>query len=678
MRSLGLAKVSVDFATSRASLELPPSFSLDSVRQTIENAGYRVLDAESGRAPRWYSSIEALFAFCLLWTIPLNAHMLSDAPWLHNAWVQFLLATPVFLIGLWYFGRSALGAIRARTANMDVLIIIGVIAAYSYSVIGMILNLGHSYLFFETAATIITIVLFGNLLERRAIRKTTSAIQELSRLQAGTARKIVMVKGVEQITEIDSSVVGEGDLLLVNTGDKVPADGIIETGDVLIDESMITGESIPVEKSAGAPVIGGTIVSSGSIRMRTTAVGERTVLASIIRLVQDAQASRPQIQRLGDVVSSYFVPAVVIFALSTLILSLFVTQVGVQESLLRAIAVLVVACPCAMGLATPTAIMVGLGKAARSGILVKGGDTLEQCAGIKKIIFDKTGTLTTGNFQILTIDVFGRDLNFIKSALVALEQRSSHPIAQSLLREFAGHSPLELRDIQEVKGLGISGFLGQTQLRVGSKLIVQRPLPHEYDLYLFEDETCIAGLKIADEVKPDAKWAIDALGARAITPVLLSGDRKQKCELVASTLAIREVYAEQQPEDKLKIIERTEKAAPAAFVGDGVNDAPSLSKARVGISLSNATQAAIHSAHVVLLNGELRQIVRLVDLSRATLRTIKQNLFWAFFYNVLMIPMAAAGMLTPTLAALSMAFSDVIVILNSLRLRAKKFSETES
>ena len=674
LRTLGVEKVTVDFASSQTSVDLPPGLSVEAVQRAIEQAGFRVVPAEgSGSTVPWHASLEAHFVFCLLWTLPLMAHMFLDAPLLHDPLFQFCMATPVFIAGLIYFGRSALGALRAGTSNMDVLIITGVIAAYAYSTTGMLLQLGHSYLFFETAATIITIVLFGNVLEKRAIRKTTTALHELSRLQSGTARKIVGEGAIEKVIEIESSAVVEGDTLLVNTGDRVPADGIILSGDALIDESMISGESVPVEKQKDMPIVGGTIVFKGSFRMRATAIGEKSVLASIIRLVREAQTKRPRIQRLGDLVSSYFVPAVAMVALATFGVSYFAIQVGFQEALLRAIAVLVVACPCAMGLATPTAVMVGLGKAARSGILVKGGDTLEQCAAVQKIIFDKTGTLTTGRFQIEKIEVFARDLDFVRSALVALEQHSSHPIAKSLLSAFAGQKPLELRDVQEIKGLGISGFYGRAQLRVGSKLILPKPLAQEYDLHLFEDELLVAGIKISDEVKPFALEAIDRLRERSISPVLLSGDRQEKCQTVARLLKINEVYAEQQPEDKVEVIERIEKALPAAFVGDGINDAPSLSRSRVGISLSTATQAAIQSAHVVLLRGELEQIVKLVDISRATLRTIKQNLFWAFFYNVLMIPMAAAGMLTPALAAFSMAFSDVVVILNSLRLKTRRF-----
>lgn len=675
LNDLGLQDVSVDFATSRASFALPRQHSLEAVKETIERIGYRVISGDEGTASPWWQSIEAKFIFCLVWTLPLAAHMVSSAPVLHNPWLQLALTIPVFTVGLLYFGRSAWSSVRAGSANMDVLIIIGVVAAFVYSLYGTLLGLGHNFLFYETAATIITIVLFGNVLEKRSVRKTTTAIRELSSMQVTRAKRITEDGGQEHITEIDSRDVRVGDLLLVNMGDRVPADGTIESGEGLFDESMITGESIPVEKSAEAHVVGGTILSGGSIRMRASAVGDKTVLAHIVRLVQDAQSKRPSIQRIGDKVSSIFVPAVLLISLTTLALTYGFTDLGFGESLLRAIAVLVVACPCAMGLATPTAVMVALGKAARSGILVKGGDTLERCAEIQKIIFDKTGTLTTGDFTIEKIDVFAKDIDFVKDALVSMEEHSSHPIAKSLIRELGDRKRLPLRDIQEIKGLGISAFYEGKQLRVGSKLLLPPPPGGGHDLYLFEDDDCLAGVKISDQIKPGAESVIRSLRERNIEPVLLSGDRQEKCRHVAEALDIKEMYAEQQPEDKVEIIDRIERELPTAFVGDGVNDAPSLSRARVGISLSNATQAAVESAHIILLNGDLTQIERLVDLSRLTMRTIKQNLFWAFFYNVLMIPLAAIGMLTPTLAAFSMAFSDVIVIANSLRLRLRQFAK---
>ncbi|MBN8548277.1 MAG: cadmium-translocating P-type ATPase [Deltaproteobacteria bacterium] len=676
LTQLGLDDVAVDFSTSQASFRKgSQDRSIDEIKSAVEKAGYRVVNEDDASRFSLWSSLELKFAVCLLFTLPLSAHMFSNWQPLHHPWIQLVLCLPVFLVGLAYFGRSAFNSLRAGSANMDVLIILGVIAAFIYSLSGTLFNLGHNYLFYETAATIITIVLFGNVLEKRSVRKTSSAIQELSRMQITKAKKIVQNGGQEQIIEISSAEIVEGDLLLVNTGDRVPADGIVVDGDGSFDEAMISGESLPVEKNVGSQLVGGTIAVQGSLRFRANAVGEKTVLAGIVRLVKDAQTRRPSIQKIGDKVSSIFVPVVFTIAVATLAFSI-VAGVPFSEALLRSIAVLVVACPCAMGLATPTAVMVGLGKAARRGILVKGGDTLEQCAGIDTVIFDKTGTLTTGDFTVQKIDVFARDLEFVKSALVALEQHSSHPIAKSLVRELKGTAPLALRDVQEVRGLGMSGLLEDgKQLRVGSKLILPDASDTSYDIYLFEDEVLLAGIRMGDELKPRAKSIIAALRSRNIDPVLLSGDRKEKCETAAAALGITRFYSEQQPEDKVAVLEKLERDHAAAFVGDGINDAPSLSRARIGVSLSNATQAAVQSAQVVLLSSDLSQMPVLFDISRATLRTIKQNLFWAFFYNVLMIPLAACGLLTPTVAAFSMAFSDLVVIANSLRLRARHFKE---
>lgn len=672
LTQLGLSDVAVDFSTSQASFR--GARPLDEIKDAVAKAGFRVIDSDA-ELRTGLSSVEGKFLFCLIFTLPLSAHMVLDWAPLHHSWIQLALCLPVFLVGLHYFGRSAWNSLRAGTANMDVLIILGVIAAFVYSLSGTLLVLGHNYLFYETAATIVTIVLLGNVLEKRSVKKTSSAIQELSRLQVTPAKKVFQEGGITKTLEISSTDIAPGDLLLVNTGDRVPADGSVEWGEGSVDESMISGESLPVEKLLGSTLIGGTIVVQGSFKLRASAVGERTVLANIVRLVRDALVRRPSIQRIGDRVSAVFVPIVFCIALGTLLASLAM-GVSTPESLLRSIAVLVVACPCAMGLATPTAVMVGLGKAARHGILVKGGDTLEQCAEIKKVIFDKTGTLSTGEFKVQTIDVFARDVAFVKSALLALEQHSSHPIAKSLVRELQGCAPMQLRDVQEIRGLGMSGLLPDgTQLRVGSKLILPPASDTTYDIYLFEDETLLAGIRMGDEIKPYAQSVISALRERGVDIVLLSGDRKEKCEHVARALGIKEVYSEQQPEDKLRIIEDIERRQAAAFVGDGINDAPSLSRARIGISLSTATQAAIHSAQVVLLSSDLKQLPAVFDISRKTLSTIRQNLFWAFFYNVLMIPLAAAGYLTPTLAAFSMAFSDVVVIANSLRLRAKRFGE---
>jgi Cu+-exporting ATPase len=555
---------------------------------------------------------------------------------------------------------------------MDVLIVIGLIASFSYSLYGTIFGLGADFLFYETTAMISTLVLVGNLIEHRSVRRTSSAIEELARLQPERARKIDRTGDSERIIEIDIAGVVPGDILLVNTGDKVPADGTIEVGGGAIDESMITGESLPVERLAGERVIGGTILQSGSFTFVADGVGESSVLAGIIGLVKEAQTNKPAIQRWGDKVSSIFVPVTLIIAALTGVVSVALLNLSYGEALLRAVAVLVIACPCAMGLATPTAVMVGVGRAAKNGILLKGGSTLEEFAGVRTVVFDKTGTLTTGDFTVGEITTFDRTEAEVRSLIASLERHSSHPIATSLVKAFADAPPVALYDLHEERGLGISGKTAAgTWYRFGScslaGIAANESPPGA--LYLLEENTVIAQLLINDTVKPGAAAAIASLKALGVTPVMLSGDTALRCREVAEAVGIERVFSEQRPEEKLKVIETLEREGPTAFVGDGINDAPALAGATVGISLSNGTHVAIESARIVLLGGNIAHVPTALRLARATLRTIKQNLFWAFSYNILAIPLAAAGYLTPIVAAAAMGFSDVMTIGNSIRLR---------
>lgn len=671
LRTLGVDEVHVDLATNAVRFRPPASLSRESIGDAIRTLGYRVLDGrEARRAP---ISIEVKFWFSLVFTIPLLLHMVAPWHWLHDDLVQLALCTPVFFVALAHFGASALRAVRSRTANMDVLIIIGVSAAYAYSLTGTLLALGPDYLFYETAATISTAVLLGNVLERRAVQRTTTAIEELGRLQPARARRFV--SRIESRTEeIDANQIRPGDRLLVQNGERIPADGRVHSGKALVDESMITGESIPVEKSVGSTLIGGTVVVDGSLRMDAGAVGEKTVLAGIIRLVKEAQSAKPTIQRIGDLVSSIFVPAVVLVALSTFALSLFVFSVPFQDALLRTIAVLVVACPCAMGLATPTAVMIGIGRAAKSGILIRGGDTLERLSSVHAVAFDKTGTLTTGEFA-LQLFTYGTDKATATSLLIALEQHSAHPIAHSILATFPSVSPAALSEVREERGIGMVGVDADgNRYQLGSPRIVPAELhiKHQHDLYLLRNDTLLAGLTLEDSLHPAARDTVHALHEQGLHTVLISGDSAAKTRAVGKALGIREIHGEQLPEGKLAVLHRLQQTGPTAFVGDGINDAPTLAYASVGVSLSNATHVAIQSAQVILLKGQIDQLVGALKIARATMRTIKQNLFWAFFYNVLMIPIAAVGLLNPMIAAFSMVFSDLVVIGNSLRFKVRR------
>ncbi len=616
---------------------------------------------------------------------------------LNDPFVQLIICLPVFVIGCMYFGKSAWNSLKVLTPNMDVLIMIGSGAAFVYSLAGTFLYSGthvvYNYIFYETAAVIITLVLLGNVIEHRSVKQTTSAIGELSKLQTTSAKKIMLHEGKEMIHEVSVNDIGVGDVLLVNTGDKIPVDGSLISGNVSVDESMITGESMPVERSNTDKVIGGTILVNGSMKMLAEKVGKETILSKIIEMVKNAQQAKPEIQKLGDKISNIFVPIVLVISIGTFLVCHFVFDITMQKSLMNSIAVLVISCPCAMGLATPTAVMVGIGRAAKSGILIKGGSSLEEFAKVQRIVFDKTGTLTTGNFRLKHIipnpapsgspkgeekeDGSVHDEQFLMSILFYLEQHSSHPIAKSIVRELKDkkHLSIDFSDIKESKGMGMEAKSSDGNVfKVGSYRMASGITSDDsHTLYIIKNNSLIGFVDIEDEIKNQAKETISFLKSHGISSVMLSGDTAKRCSEIAGQAGITEIYSEQLPDQKLDIIDSLSKKAHTAMVGDGINDAPALAKASVGISIGNASQVAIHSSQIVLLNEkDLSQLQTAYLISKHTLKTIKQNLFWAFFYNVVAIPIAAAGFLSPMIGAMAMAFSDVIVVGNSIRLRTKK------
>lgn len=689
LQKKGLENVFVDFSTGEASFLLDDKSKLPSIIKSIDDLGYKVVDSKyleenEGKM----STIEKRFYFTLPFTIILFfGHMLLPHDFiLNHPFIQLTMCLPVFVTGIIQFGKSAWGSLKTGVPNMDVLIFIGSTSAFIYSIIGIWMHYGthevHNYLFFETAATIITLVLLGNVFEHRSVRQTTTAIRELSAIQVTKAKMISLQMGKEVITEVDYKNIHVGALLQVNSGDKIPVDGEIISGDASIDESMITGESLPVEKSLAHKVIGGTIVVSGNIRMRAEKVGDETLLAKIIELVKKAQQAKPNIQKLGDKISAIFVPIVLGISILTFCVNYFFVDFAIsvdplQEAIMRSIAVLVISCPCAMGLATPTAVMVGIGRAAKKGILIKGGSTLEEFAKIKNVVFDKTGTLTTGDFKIKKIESFdGVSETEVKEILFVLEQHSSHPIAKSIITELSGTAGTKkFINIKEEKGLGITATDEQNNTyQVGSyKIAAQISSNDTHNIYVLKNNLLIATIDIEDAIKLNAGETITELQGQGITTIMLSGDNRKKCEDLAKKINIAKVFSEQSPSQKLEVIEQLTQNAPTAMVGDGINDAPALAKATVGISLSNATQVAIQTAQIILLkNNDLSMLTQAHLISKHTLITIKQNLFWAFFYNIVAIPVAAMGFLSPTVGALTMAFSDVIVIGNSIRLKTKK------
>lgn len=676
----GATNIAANAASGDVSFTIVEETDVNKVYDAIDDMGYTVVRDEDNAQEQTHNHTahadhsNLYLIICAVFTLPLLAHMFSSWHILHNPWVQLVLATPVFAIGVKHFGVSAVRSLKHGIPNMDVLVIIGATAAYVYSLIGMFVYTAqaHDYLFFETAASIITLVMFGNWLEHKTVKSTTAAIDTLVQLQPQKARIVFTDSiGKETVTEIESKYVKAGDIVLVNNGDSIPVDGVIVKGDAQIDEHMITGESLPVHKNIDDPVVGGTMILNGNLRVQATSVGSQSVLSNIIRMVREAQGQKPPLQKLADKISAVFVPAVLGIALLTLLASYFFFDVSFQNAMMRAIAVMVISCPCAMGLATPAAVAVGLGRAARSGMLIKGGDTLQNLKTVKQIVFDKTGTLTTGKLHIEGYQLNNIDDDTFCSVVSSIEKHSSHPIAKSISTQWGNLANTTFSKVDEVKGKGIEAVDEEgNKWQLGSErwLHADKQQDAGYDMYLYKNGKYAGAIRISDELRTDAKETITSLKSMGYTTILLSGDKKDKCERIAAEVGIDQIYAERSPEQKNDKLDELLKVAPTAMVGDGINDAPALAKATVGISLSESTQIAIQSASVILSNNQLNTLPKAIMLGIYTERTIKSNLFWAFIYNIVAIPVAAMGMLKPTYGAGIMALSDVVLILNSLYL----------
>ncbi len=675
----GASDVSVNFTTGEAAFVLKNN-DLNNIVQSVKDLGYGVAIAAPeqmhtenhthSHEEEGIFRIENLLIFCALLTAPLLLHMfLDEDSILNQPWLQLILSTPVFIVGCFRFGKSAWESVKIMIPNMDVLIFVGSSAAYFYSIAGAFFlhpDHAHSYLFFETSASIITLVLTGNWIEHLSVKRTTSAIGELSKLQKSTAR-LYSRFAEGGFMEVEVKDIQIHDVVMVSEGEQIPMDGIVTEGECWVDESLISGESIPVLKKKGDQVIGGTLCKEGNFRFSVNRIGKDTTLQQIISLVKSAQENQPEIQRIGDKVSAVFVPVVLGISALTFLLCYFVFNTSSEVAVMNSIAVLVISCPCAMGLATPTAVMVSIGKAAKQGILIRGGNTLEQLSEIKQIVFDKTGTLTTGEFRIKNIEVLNNtSLSDVQNLIFSLESKSVHPIAKSICKILKSTAQLvELNDVKEIRGQGIIGKHQNQSIELKAGNLAG-------ELILLKENIEIAHIYIEDEIKKEVKEVITWLHQKGITPILLSGDKKENCENLAKEVGIKEVYFEQKPEDKLRVMEELNKKAKTAMVGDGINDAPALTKAYVGISLGGATDVAKKSAQVILLNNQsLIQVKEVLSLGKITLRTIKQNLFWALLYNVIAIPFAAFGFLMPMFAAIAMACSDVFVIGNSLRIKTK-------
>jgi Cu+-exporting ATPase len=651
----------------------------------------------------WISSILTVMVMGLaMWGIGIHSQLLGSLPVSSLLWTQALLATPVVIWGGWPFFVRGWNSIVSFNLNMFTLISIGVGTAYVYSIVAIFLpgafpaamrdEMGLIPVYFEAAAIIVSLVLLGQVLELRARSKTSSAIKALLGLAPKTAR-VVQENGEESDILLEN--VFAGNLLRVRPGEKVPVDGTIESGSSSVDESMITGEPIPAAKAIGDRVIGGTVNGTGSFVMRAEHIGSETVLAQIVQMVSEAQRSRAPIQRLADIVSAWFVPAVVVTAVLTFIIWLvWGPDPALAHAMVNAVAVLIIACPCALGLATPMSIMVGTGQGARSGVLIKSAEVLETMIEIDTLVVDKTGTLTEGKPQIASIESTGElsDNDLLKLA-ASLEQGSEHPLAEAIVKA-AKDRKLELSpasDFQSKTGQGVIGTISGKVVALGNMTLL-KSLGITDDKWLVRAEALrtegqtvmyvvvdngLAGLiGVADPVKASTPNAIAQLREAGIELIMLTGDNRTTAKAVATKLGIERVEADVLPEGKIEVIKRLQKEGrKVAMAGDGINDAPALTQADVGIAMGTGTDVAMQSAGITLVKGDLRGIVKARNLSGATMRNIKQNLFFAFIYNVLGVPIAAGILypffgllLSPVIASAAMTFSSVSVIVNALRL----------
>jgi P-type Cu+ transporter len=676
----GMKDVKVNFANGDVSFKINGESATEKLVKGIKDLGYTVANQQNILEEKkpFFSTHLHRFFFCLPFTLLLMLHMIPGVHihWLMNPWVQLSLTIPVYIIGMSFFGKSAVKSLRNGLPNMNVLIAVGATAAFVYSLYGTLIGQAEDYLFYETAATIITLVFFGNYMEDASIQSTQRELKKLAKSQKVMANMIAFDdQHNEQIFAIENTQLHVGDLILIKNGEQVPIDCKILWGEAHVNEAIITGESIPVHKYAKDKLIGGSLLTDGTLKAQVTAVGDDTVLSGILNMVKQAQGEKPPVQQLADKISGIFVPVVIGIALTTLAANWIIMK-EFTPALMRSIAVLVIACPCAMGLATPAAIAVGLGRAAKNGILFRNATSLEMFRNIKQVVFDKTGTLTTGKFTIGNWELATGNIDEVefKKIVFSLEKYSNHPIAKCITGEWKLKDEIRWNKIEEIKGLGMQATDkdGNTFIAGSFKAAENLTKDDTHNVYIIKNNELLGWIDVKDEIRPEAKAVIDYLHSKNIKTVLLSGDRLAKCKDLASQLGIDEVIAEQSPEQKLEKITALNAEIPTAMVGDGINDAPALAKATIGISMSDASQIAMQSAQVVLMNHGIKKMPMALGLGKHTYITIKQNLFWAFAYNIVAIPVAAFGFLTPTFGALVMGLSDVVLAINSVRLFVKK------
>lgn len=722
-QQLGVQEVNVNFATEQATVRyLPQHIQLPQLYKTVSEAGYQPVinseqvDSEAVLRAQEHRSLLRDMWIAIVFTAPLLlvhlAQMLIPAvnPLIDKSMgmqnffiLSCILATIVQFTAGMRFYKLGWKSLQMRSPDMNSLVMIGATAAYGYSLVvtflPQILPEGTRHIYFETSASIITLILVGKFIEHRAKGRTSEAIKQLLRLQAKTAR---VIRDDEEI-EVAIELVVPDDIIVVRPGERLPVDGEVLEGSSFVDESMITGESMPVEKTLGDEVIAGTVNQTGVFQLKARKVGADTVLAHIIRMVQEAQGSKPPIQAIADRVVAIFVPIVITIALITVAFwLLFGPEPRLTYALVASVTVLIIACPCAMGLATPVSIMVGTGKAAEMGILFRQGVALQALQNVQVVALDKTGTLTKGMPEVIDVISPADDVAEIVRLAASLEKNSEHPIAKAVLA-YAKEKKLELAPSQQVQsqtGLGIAGIVEDKKIEVGAARYMKQlgyPLEDFSSeaenlakagkslLYIAVDGEVQALLSVADSLKSSSHAAIQRLHALGLRTVMITGDSEATARAIAAEVGIAEIRAEVMPADKVATVQALQSTGRVAFVGDGINDAPALAQADVGLAIGTGTDIAIEAADVVLMSGDLQGIPKAIALSKATLNNIKQNLLWAFGYNILLIPVAAGILypfwgilLSPILAAAAMALSDIFVLSNAMRLRKFSFERQEN
>ncbi len=700
-KETGVKSANVNFSTEKAAIEFNPKITDEKkLMQTIKSKGFSsyISEGKNFKKEEKKNKDELIklrnkVIFSAIFAIPtfiLGMFFMNNPIPFQNQ-IMWILATPIqFYIG-WQFYQGSWSALKNKSANMDSLIALGTSAAYFYSVYVVLSGVGHQY--FEASAVLITLVIFGKYLEAKAKGRTSEAISKLMKIGAKTA---TIIRNRKEI-KIPIDEVQEKDIVIVKPGEKIPVDGIITEGHSTLDESLVTGESIPVEKKKGDPVIGSTINKVGSFRFKATKVGSETTLSRIIKLIEEAQTKKAPIQRFADTVSAYFVPIVIFIALLTFTVWFSIVKAEIGFAIIAAVAVLVIACPCALGLATPTAIMVGTGKGAKQGILIKGGDALETAHKLKYVVFDKTGTITKGKPEVTNL-VVSKRLTEKKLLEISgsIENSSEHPLAEAIVNK-AKAKKIKLKKITSFKaitGKGVKAKLNKTEYYLGNLRLMQERKVNlstfknkienlesegKTAMILAQGKKCLGIIAVADEIKKDSPKAIRALHSLGLQVYMITGDNERTAKAIAKKAGIKNYFAEVLPGEKAKHVKKLQRKGKIAAVGDGINDAPMLAQADIGIAMGSGTDVAMETGSIVLMKDSLLDIPKAIKLSKLTMAKIRQNMFWALFYNVLGIPIAAGvlypwtgWLLSPMIAGGAMAASSVSVITNSLLLKRKR------